>query len=381
MKFSSRVENYLINGMSEGKTPNTENIFLSKSPITLVIYGAGNTGKRINLLIQQFPHIHVFAFLDRAAKSVQNISGIPVYRPENFKLNANDLESVYVLIAIHNPKDSVSQITRYLKDMGFIKILNLIDFYNLYPYEIERSYWLTKSKKYIRYRHKIIQCSDIWEDGQSKSLFASLLENRFFGDYDILPEPDTINQYFPRELSGWKQPLNLVDCGAYIGDTLRHVINIGLDIKSYIAFEPDIENYKILSDYIGQQNKTNYQIWRLGVYSRTKKIGFTSKGTEASKISKTNRNQISVIRLDDMLGGLFPNYIKMDIEGAEIQALKGAKYTITRCRPGLAICIYHHPMHLWQIPLMIQEWNLNYKFYLRSHAYNEFDTVMYGFSA
>ncbi|MDR2260412.1 MAG: FkbM family methyltransferase [Azoarcus sp.] len=73
-----------------------------------------------------------------------------------------------------------------------------------------------------------------------------------------------------------------------------------------------------------------------------------------------------------------PNLIKMDIEGAEPEALMGAKNMIARHRPHLAICLYHRLDHLWRIPLMIHEWNLGYRFHMRQHA-PLFELVLYAY--
>jgi hypothetical protein len=66
----------------------------------------------------------------------------------------------------------------------------------------------------------------------------------------------------------------------------------------------------------------------------------------------------------------------MDIEGAELEALMGAKNLIARNRPHLAIGVYHCLDHLWRIPFMIHEWHLGYRFYMRQHN-PLFDTVLY----
>ena len=67
----------------------------------------------------------------------------------------------------------------------------------------------------------------------------------------------------------------------------------------------------------------------------------------------------------------------MDIEGSEYEALLGAKDTIYSSKPNLAICLYHKPNDLYEIPLLINSWNLGYKFYLRMHSYSAFDLVLY----
>jgi hypothetical protein len=86
---------------------------------------------------------------------------------------------------------------------------------------------------------------------------------------------------------------------------------------------------------------------------------------------------IQCTALDEALPSFGPTVVKMDIEGAEHAALLGAARSIQTHRPGLAICLYHEPAHLWEIPFLIQSWNLSYRMYLRSHCYSGFDLVLY----
>jgi hypothetical protein len=67
----------------------------------------------------------------------------------------------------------------------------------------------------------------------------------------------------------------------------------------------------------------------------------------------------------------------MDIEGAEGQALTGGREIIARHHPLIAVCLYHAPQHLWEIPFLIESWGLGYSFYIRSHLFNGFDVVLY----
>jgi len=66
----------------------------------------------------------------------------------------------------------------------------------------------------------------------------------------------------------------------------------------------------------------------------------------------------------------------MDIEGAELDALKGAENTIRESLPDLAICLYHSPSHLWEIPLFISSLG-DYKFHLRNYTSFISETVLY----
>ena len=87
---------------------------------------------------------------------------------------------------------------------------------------------------------------------------------------------------------------------------------------------------------------------------------------------------IQCVSLDEALPGFAPSLIKMDIEGAEMDALQGARTLIARHCPGLAISVYHRPEHLWQIPLWVNHAMPGaYRLSLRSHAYNDFELVLY----
>ena len=84
-----------------------------------------------------------------------------------------------------------------------------------------------------------------------------------------------------------------------------------------------------------------------------------------------------VVSIDDMVGDDKVTFIKMDIEGAEMEALEGAKQTIERNRPKLAISIYHKEEDLWEIPFYILSKYPWYKIYMRHYTLTTNETVLY----
>ena len=93
----------------------------------------------------------------------------------------------------------------------------------------------------------------------------------------------------------------------------------------------------------------------------------------------TTESAIPTLALDDFASryGLFPNIVKMDIEGAEGRALAGARETLRRYRPALAISIYHCHDDLWKIALFIDGLNAGYRFYLDHYTIHNEETVLY----
>ena len=99
-----------------------------------------------------------------------------------------------------------------------------------------------------------------------------------------------------------------------------------------------------------------------------------------NKPKKNNYKVVKGISIDDFISDNQINkvdLIKMDIEGAELDALMGAKNTILKFKPKLAICVYHKQEDFDTIPRYIDSLNLNYKFYLKHHGITRGETVLY----
>lgn len=121
-----------------------------------------------------------------------------------------------------------------------------------------------------------------------------------------------------------------------------------------------------------------YELYSLGVWSENTKLYFNAMGTGSSHVSEQRGEYIiQTAVLDEMVYDQKPTYIKMDIEGAEQEALKGCRKIIQTYKPKLAICIYHKPDDLFEIPAMIKEMNPQYKLYVRQYADAWYDTVLY----
>lgn len=104
---------------------------------------------------------------------------------------------------------------------------------------------------------------------------------------------------------------------------------------------------------------------------------FNARDDMASRVSEDGDVEIEVKALDNIIKDDIATYIKMDIEGSEIEALKGGREIIQKYKPKLAICIYHNPQDLFEIPLMIKEMRGDYKLFIRQYADSIFETVCY----
>jgi hypothetical protein len=111
------------------------------------------------------------------------------------------------------------------------------------------------------------------------------------------------------------------------------------------------------------------------LYKEETTLKFVDTANGASKIGEEGTISVKTDTIDSRCPDA--TFIKMDIEGAEIDALYGAKNTIINNKPKLAICIYHSNEHFYEIPLLIHNWVPEYRIYVRHHSYTAADTVMY----
>lgn len=105
---------------------------------------------------------------------------------------------------------------------------------------------------------------------------------------------------------------------------------------------------------------------------------FSSGDSSSSINSEQDTDTIGIVRkLDEVLENEKVTFIKMDIEGSEMAALRGGSHIIQNQRPKLAICIYHSPEDMLNIPLWIKKLVPEYKIYIRYYTDMMLETVCY----
>jgi len=343
----------------------------------VIIYGGGTVARDVISVLEKIG-VNVKCILDAKELKTNSINGIPVFKPDDALFSATLKHSTYVIVSIFNAYAYMPAIHTELKKNGWKKVIPFLDFYDDFSEVIGNRFWLTKKEYYTDHENNITKAYSLLADEKSKDLFTKIVNFRLTGDYELLNKPEEGTQYFPVDIPSWNENLKIIDCGAYDGDTLRQIQTKGTNLMAYAGFEPDPSNFLKLANAIGSSNcNASYAIWPCGVWSHTCQLKFASGNGSASNINQSGDIVIQCTSLDESLPTFQPNLIKMDIEGAEYNALLGSVKTIHKYRPGMAICLYHEPSHLWRIPFLIRSWDLNYAFYLRCHCFNGFELVLY----
>ena len=105
----------------------------------------------------------------------------------------------------------------------------------------------------------------------------------------------------------------------------------------------------------------------------------SSNVDNGSKLSSFGNAIISVLNIDSIEFRTNPNFIKLDIEGEELNALLGGSQTISLEKPIIAVSVYHTPLHHWQIINYIDSILPRSSYYLRIHGNQTFDSILYVF--
>lgn len=337
---------------------------------TILVYGAGNKGREFAAHLRKAAN--VIGFADRTVRQSE-LDGLPLRTLEDWARCA-DLAAATVVVGIHNHQVAMAPLLDAIAGAGVKRIINPVQLHACMP-ELSDAYWLTAPRNYAPYGDALNRLQSLFHDSISRDVLHRVLEFRLTGNYACLPAARHADQYMPHDLPRWKDPMRLMDCGAYNGDTVLAMHAQGYAFEQLLCFEPDPANHAKLCAVVGELGSG--LCLPCGVSDRTGQLRFSASGTGASNISSDGELVIQCVSLDETAPGFAPTLIKMDIEGAEPEALRGAHRTISRHRPALAISVYHHYAHLWQIPLLIDDWRLDYDFHLRMHGHSSFDLVLY----
>lgn len=172
-----------------------------------------------------------------------------------------------------------------------------------------------------------------------------------------------------------------VDGGVYDLGSVKGFLNwCGGNYGRIYAFEPDRGNFELCKEKAEQWEHVS--LFNCGLFDRQGNIGFTSGLGGASRIENQQQDfysdyDIAVTDLDSVVQGEKVTFIKMDIEGAEEKALLGARHIITEQKPKLAICVYHKPEDIIELPALVLGMRPDYKIAFRHYSLRDTETVMY----
>ena len=313
----------------------------------------------------------VAAFIDNsAARWGATSEGILCISPDQLREKENPL--VFIGVGM-----SGAAVAAQLADMNVRRVLDMPDFY------LNTLFEDIQSVDPAELAARVAVCFDILADDASRDVLLAKLRGFLdfepgFARQNYYGDICHSDQYFQNNLIRFTENSVLVDCGAYTGDTMQDFLRRGLPFRKYIAYELNRRNYEKLQNNMNDARggETGELIaYNCGVGERNEQIYYDDV-VSASSVSSTGIPG-EIVRMSDHLRDEAVSFIKMDIEGAEMGALRGAEELIRRRRPDLAICVYHSISDLYEIPLYIHSIVPEYQLYLRHHTPVFCETVCY----
>jgi len=229
---------------------------------------------------------------------------------------------------------------------------------------------------------QIREAFSLWADDESRDEYIAQVKFRYSFAGPVPPHLPAETIYFPDDLVELLADEVFVDCGAFDGESVGAFLKRTAGwFGGVAAIEADPQNAEKLRQFIERLPaavSSRIRVIDGAVGARNETIRFHATGTRASNLSDDKDTiEVTCHRLDDILFEAAPSYIKMDIEGAEVDALAGAREIIRRHNPVLAICLYHRQSDLWEIPLQVLAMTDQYQFFLRRYSDDCWEQLLY----
>ena len=315
---------------------------------------------------------------DNNIERLRTLEGDPRYKGLSF-LTPKELcrlEDVAVIFMLGNPNSAVRQFSSVWGGV------NCIAYNDLVLDEVMGAQ--TSQEWFAAQQERMEQAFLLMEDDLSRTVYVNVFCNRVapqFADYtyeDLCVQP----QYFPHDVITLTEEECFVDCGAYDGDTFAAFTKIRNKFARYWGFEMDAHNYSRLREHVKKSGYTQAECFPYGVWKETTDLSY-GRMSSADSYSIFNTRELSrthAVALDDFLADEKITMIKMDIEGAEMNALAGAEGILKKQAPKLAVCVYHKQEDLFAIIQYIHSFDTeqhSYKYSLRHHSDQITETVLY----
>ena len=332
-------------------TPLIENLKNTDKPILL--YGMGNGADMIIKVLESYGISYEDTFASDGFVRGHSFHGKRVLSFSEAKEKYGDFV-IIVTFAVHDDKT-----------MNFIS--DLSDSFELYAPTVSVVDGGPFTYEFFMENEENFQKAyDMLCDEKSKEDFINILRFKLSGDVKYLLKAHSEKMKLYEDVLPLSENESIVDLGAYDGDTIREFLTVtGGKYKNIIALEPDEKNFRKLerkTEGLGNLVRLN-----LGAWDKEETLFFAKKSGRNSRLEETgipvNFNSVDNIVTEEV------TFIKMDIEGAELKALEGAKNTVAKYKPKLYVCAYHRNEDMFALPFKIKELYEGYKIYFRQHPY------------
>jgi FkbM family methyltransferase len=346
---------------------------------SIVLFGAGNLSRALIAGLRERGVVPLAVSDNNVSVWGKEIEGIRIISPNEAAETLGD-KAIFV-VAIWNLDHSYKKTKEQLQMLGCqnvmpFQLLLWGELPNLLP-----RFCIDLPSQILEDKSIVLETKDLWADEQSKQVYTENILWRFYPEKHFAPEPTQGLQYQPTDIFLLNKDDVFIDGGAYDGDTIEAMMKDNqLIVKRVIAYEPDPINFeKLNAKWLNwsEDLKSQISILDKATGARPDFVKFQAEGKSSSAFSDVGTITVEVTTLDIMSKSDIPTVIKLDIEGAELEALQGASKTIREHQPIICIALYHRQKDIWQLPQYIKSLSSEYLFFLRQHYFDGFDLNCY----
>ncbi|GAI96630.1 unnamed protein product, partial [marine sediment metagenome] len=275
-------------------------------------------------------NIQPLAFVDNDyTKWGQSIDGLQVLSPQEGAKRFHNTAAF--IVTIWSPHHSYLQTKQQLQNINCSKVVPVAALFWKCPDVLLPHYHFDLPHKILEQSSDVKKTFELLSDEESRRQFVAQIRWRILLDFSGLPVPSPQDQYFPADIISFLSSEVFVDCGAFIGDTIRSFLKrTGAIFKKIVAFEPDPNTFEKLLEFLSTLDKKKVIALNCAVGRWRDKVHFDALGALGSSINDGGSIEVDCISLDEKLVDDIPTFLKFDIEGAELDALVGAQHLIRR---------------------------------------------------
>jgi FkbM family methyltransferase len=351
---------------------------LANSEKRIVIFGAGNLGRKVLRCLRSIG-VEPLAFADNGeSRWGSSIDDVIVLSPKDAaaRYGSSALFLVSIWSLGHYYRDTRAQ----LEGKGCTHVESTASLRWKFADQLLPDFCQDLPHKLYEQAADVRKAAFLWADDFSRREYLNHVRWRALGDQNALGPPVKEKQYFLDSLYRIDDHEVFVDCGAYIGDTAEQLVHIHPSFRKIISIEADPQNFDRLTKWIGTLDASvasRIRALNIAVGAKRGKLRFQASGGDGARLASDGNVVVECIPIDELMAEAAPTFIKMDIEGAELDALEGARRSIQTHRPILSVCVYHKQDDLWRIPLFIDALVEDYHLFLRPHEVDGKELVCY----
>ena len=353
----------------------------------VILFGAGQTGAKLVPILKEMG-IEILCFADDTPEKADTVfHGVHVKPSDVADQMFKDASPLWI-VCIYHPAHRFTAIAERLENKFGVKTVSFVNLlYAAHQQDVKETlphYFFLPPERTLNARERYLSLETALEDEQSRKTLLDAVKLRlmcdFSGPLSVKMEDDNVLKECVQDES-----TIIVDCGAYDGDTIEKFVNIsGGGVKKIVAFEPDKANHKKLQESIAQYDgalASKIECICAAISEETGTAKFQSEGNMSSNLSDEGGEEVQIYALDNFFEDKGENYfIKLDVEGFELEALRGAKAMITSGNTALGISAYHKPGDLLECYELLEEWGCNFKYHLRAYGEDGADLMLFAIS-